>query len=147
MDRRLLIVPLALLAPACLAAQSQDVFRCTSATGRVTYQQARCPSADEERRVDVSPANPAVDPTERERLLKQGEELDRRLEARAAAERAERKEREERDARERMAQAREQRAAPVEPMIYVVPGWWRPAYRQPAQSLTAPRRQTRDNKP
>lgn len=146
MDRRSLILPLVFLAPACFAATAQDVFKCTGPDGRVTYQQARCPSSDDERQVDVSPANPDYDPSGRERVLKQEEQLDRRLEARAAAERAERKDREERDARERLVKAQEQRAAAAEQPVYIAPGWWRFGLRPPAppSSLSMARRQSHD---
>jgi len=85
MNRRSIFLPMALLAPVCLAAPAQDVYKCTGADGRVTYQQARCATSDEERRVDVSPANPDYDLSSRDRTLKLEEELDRRLQARAAA--------------------------------------------------------------
>jgi hypothetical protein len=137
-----LLLPLA-------AVQAQDVFRCTDLHGRVTYQQARCSSTDDERKIDASPANPDYDPSARDRVLKQEEDLDRRLEARAAADRAERKEREERDARERLVAAQEQRAKAVEQPVYVLPGWPRFARRpgEPPASLSMSRRQSQDNRP
>ena len=149
MNRRLIFLPLALLAPACLAAPEQDVYKCTGADGRVTYQQARCATSDEERRVDVSPANPDYDLSSRDRTLKLEEELDRRLQARAAADSAERKEREERDARERLVAAQELRAKTAEAPAYIVPGWSRFPRRppEPPNSLSMARRQAHDNRP
>ena len=138
-----------LLACACTCAGAQDVFRCTGPDGRITYQQAKCPWTDAERKVDVTPANPSFDPSSRERALKQEEALDRRLEAREVAERAERKEREERDARERMVAAQEQRARAAEQPVYVVPAWGR-FWRRPADpsvSLSTQRRTAQDNRP
>jgi hypothetical protein len=116
---------LAILAPA--AADAQDVFRCTAPDGRVTYQQAPCPKADEGRRIDATPANTDYDPAQRERLLKEGEEAGRRLEERAARDREEARLREE--ARQREAQlereAQEREAARDAP-VYVIGG---PGYR------------------
>lgn len=149
MNRRLIFLPFALLGPACLAAPAQDVYKCTGADGRVTYQQARCATSDEERRVDASPANPDYDLSTRDRTLKLEEELDRRLQARAAADSAERKDREERDARERLVAAQEVRAKAAEQPVYVVPGWGRFARRspEPPNSLSMSRRQAHDNRP
>ena len=149
MPMRALILPLAAFAAVCPDAQAQDVFRCTDSVGRVTYQQAKCEWGDAERKVDVTPANPSFDPSSRERALKQEEALDRRLEARAAAERAERKEREEREARERMVAAQEQRTRAAEQPVYVVPAWGR-FWRRPADppvSLSTQRRSAQDNRP
>jgi len=115
---------------------AQEVFRCTAPDGKVTYQQSPCPKATEERKVDATPANQDFDPSQRERLLKAGDEAGKRLEARAAADEAERKRREEareRDAqREREAQAREDAREPQ--YIYSGPpyGWGpRPPYPPP----------------
>lgn len=93
-------------------AAAQGAFRCTAPDGAVTYQQAPCPKASEERKVDTTPANTDFDPKGREQLLKQGEEAGKRLEARAAEEEAQRRRRAEQRAkeekREREAQAREE---------------------------------------
>jgi len=112
---------LATMAAAPVAAQ--EVFRCTSPDGKVTYQQAPCPKTGEERRIDATPANTDYDPAQRERVLKQGEEAGKRLEERAAREREEarlRAEEREREARrEREAQERE---AARETPVYIL-GW------------------------
>ena len=106
-------------------AHAQDTFRCTSPDGKVTYQQSPCPTSNEERKVDTTPANTNFDPRAREDLLKQGDEAGKRLEARAAADEAERKRRaeeRERDAqRERETQAREEARE-----IYATPNWRAP---------------------
>ena len=94
------------------AADAQQAYRCTDAEGRVTYQEHPCPSAASERKVDTTPANTDFDPAQRERLLRQGEEAQRRREERVAVEEAERqrqRERREREAQlEREAAAREE---------------------------------------
>jgi hypothetical protein len=104
---------------------AQEFFRCTSPDGKVTYQQAPCPKADAERRIDATPANTDYDPAQRERVLKQGEEASRRLEERAAREREEARLREEErrreEQREREAQAREA-AREVPAYFYPWPG-------------------------
>lgn len=119
--RGLLLVALATMAAARVPAQ--EVFRCTSPDGKVTYQQAPCPKTGEERRIDATPANTDYDPAQRERVLKQGEEAGKRLEERAAREREEarlRAEEREREARrEREAQERE---AARETPVYIL-GW------------------------
>ena len=123
------------LALASSPSWAQEVFRCTAADGKVTYQQTPCPKEAEARKVDTTPANSDFDPGQRERLLKAGDEAGKRLEARAAADEADRKRREEareRDAqREREAQAREEAREPQ--YIYSGPpgGWGRPPYPAP----------------
>jgi membrane protein involved in colicin uptake len=106
-----------------LDAGAQEFFRCTAPDGKITYQQAPCPKASEERKVDATPANTDYDPAQRERVLKQGEEASKRLEERSAKEEAERKRREEQrrqdEQREREARAREAAREPV--YIYTWP--------------------------
>ncbi|MBK7659501.1 MAG: DUF4124 domain-containing protein [Betaproteobacteria bacterium] len=100
------------LASVAVPAAAQQAYRCTDAEGRVTYQERPCPAAAAERKVDTTPANTDFDPAQRERLLKQGEEAQRRLEERIASEEAERqrqRERREKEAQqEREALAREE---------------------------------------
>lgn len=101
------------LAAAALAGEAgaQQAYRCTDDQGRVTYQERPCPAAADERKVDTTPANTDYDPSQRDRILRQGEEAQRRLEERNAREEAERqrqREIRERDAeREREQLARE----------------------------------------
>jgi len=105
-------------------AGAQEVYRCTSPGGSVTYQQSPCPKASEERKVDATPANTDFDLSQREKLLKQGEEAGKRLEARAAAEEAERRRRAEIRARDeqREREALEREAAREAPVyIYARP--------------------------
>jgi hypothetical protein len=113
-----------------LNAGAQEFFRCTAPDGSVTYQQTACPKASEERKVDATPANPDFDPAQRERLLKQGEEAGKRLDARAAKEEEERKRRAEERARdeqrERETRTREEAREPY--YIYVPPPGTRPPY-------------------
>jgi septal ring factor EnvC (AmiA/AmiB activator) len=118
-----------------LPAVAQEVFRCTSADGKVTYQQAPCPKTSDERKVDATPANTDFDLSKREQLLKQGEEAGRRLEARAAEERAEQQRRAEAAAqRERETQARED-AREYQDFIYARPPGWRPLPYPPQPTL------------
>ncbi|QJR13069.1 hypothetical protein DSM104443_04163 [Usitatibacter rugosus] len=121
------------LALAASPSWAQEVFRCTAADGKVTYQQSPCPKTDEARKVDTTPANSDYDPAQRERLLKAGDEAGKRLEARAAAEEADRKRREEQrerdEQREREARAREEAREPQ--YIYAGPPGWRPPYPPP----------------
>ena len=106
------MVALALGGPAA----AQEFFRCTSADGKVTYQEAPCPQTHQERRIDATPANTDFDASKRELILKQGEEAGKRLEERAAREAEEvRRRREEREREERLereAQERERCASP-----------------------------------
>ncbi len=121
---------------------AQETFRCTSPEGKVTYQQTPCPKSSDQRKVDTTPANTDFDPAARDKLLKQGEEAGKRLEARAAQEEAERRRRAEERAREeqreREAQAREEaRDAPA--YIYVPPGHRPPNNPWPAPPRPLPR--------
>jgi hypothetical protein len=111
-----------------LAAGAQELFKCTDAAGKVTYQQAACPGTATEKKIDATPANPAFDPEARERLLKQGAEADQRIKERAAQDNAERLEREAREekrlAREeqaRKAQDAEQQASYLAPPYLWIP--------------------------
>lgn len=140
-------VSLALLALAAMAgapAAAQQVYRCTSPDGKVTYQQAPCPKADQERKVDATPANTDFDASQREELLRKGEEAGKRLEERAAREAEEARQRREREERlEREALEREEMREPV--IIY---GGWpnRPVQPLPPRPLPprpAPRPQPR----
>jgi hypothetical protein len=113
------ILALALGGPAT----AQEVFRCTTADGRVTYQQAPCPKTDQERKVDATPANTDFDASKREQILKQGEEAGKRLEERAAREAEEAKRRrEEREREERLEREAQEREALREPAI-IYGGW------------------------
>ena len=130
--------PMGPFSPTCLVAAglaastafAQEAFRCTSPEGRVTYQQAPCPTSNAERKVDVTPANTTMDPSGRDDLLRKGEAAGKRLEARAAEEDAERArraaERERDEQREREAQAREEARE-----IYSTPAWGHPRYPWP----------------
>jgi hypothetical protein len=127
---------LAGLLPLCAgaSADAQEVFRCTGADGRVTYQQAPCPKGADEQRIDATPANPDYDPGQRQRILEQGEEAGRKLEAREAEEAKRRREAREREERlEREAQEREAAREPA-----VIYGW--PVHRpvQPPPRPTPP---------
>ncbi len=119
-------------------AAAQETFRCTTPDGKVTYQQTPCPKASEERKVDITPANPNYDPKAREELLKQGEEAGKRLEAREAAEEAARKQRALDAQREREAQQREE-ARDNPDFIYARPPGWRPGPYPPRPAHPAPR--------
>ena len=130
MRRRALKFLAAGIAGAASLVGAQETYRCTSPDGKVTYQQAPCPAANEERKVDVTPANTTVDPGKRDELLKKGEEAGRKLEARAAQEEAERQRRAEQRARdeqrEREAQEREEARE-----VYAAPNWRSPRYPWP----------------
>ncbi len=113
----------ALLASCVLAdvpAAAQQFYRCTSPDGKVTYQQAPCPKSDEERKVDATPANTDVDMSQREELLRKGDEAGRRLEERAAREAEEARLRRERE--ERLEREAVEREAMREPVI-IYGGW------------------------
>ena len=66
---------------ALAGAAHAEVFRCTSATGAVSYQEMPCPADQSVRRVDVPESYPAADVAERDRLFQREAALDRRLEA------------------------------------------------------------------
>jgi hypothetical protein len=147
---RVLAAGLTLLTLACAGnVQAQQAYRCTDAQGRVTYQQSPCPAAATERKVDTSPANPDYDPAQRERVLKQGEEAQRRLDERAAREEAERKrrqeEREREEQRERELREREEaREAAVNATYWpgnrpVTPSRPKPPRPQPKPPAPAPK--------
>jgi len=113
------IIILALGGPAT----AQEAFRCTSADGKVTYQQAPCPKTDQERRIDATPANPDYDMSKREQLLKQGDEAGKRLEERAAREAEEVRRRQEvREREERLEREAQEREAQRDPVI--IDGVW-----------------------
>jgi hypothetical protein len=127
------------LAPAA----AQQVYRCTSPDGKVTYQEAPCPKSSEERKVDATPANTDYDASQREELLRKGEEAGKRLEERAAREEAEARARRERLEREqqleREAIEREQMREPQ-----VIYGGWpnrpvQPVAPRPLPPRPAPR--------
>ena len=121
---------LAALACAALPAGAQEFFRCTSPDGKVTYQQAPCPKADESRKVDATPANPDYDPSQREKVLKQGEEAQRRLDERAKREaEEERRRREEREREEERARKLEREAQEREAAREVYVPYWLPGTR------------------
>jgi hypothetical protein len=135
------LVALALAGLGGAPAAAQQVFRCTAPDGKVTYQQAPCPKSDQERKVDATPANTDYDASQREELLRKGEEAGRRLEERAAREAEEARQRREREEqKEREALARE--AAREEPVI-VYGGWpnrpLQPAVPRPVPPRPAPR--------
>lgn len=102
-------------------ASAQEVFRCTGTDGKVTYQQAPCPGSSAEQKVDATPANTNFDPSQRERILKEGAEAEKKLEARSAKEEEERRrrqaQREAEEKRERELQAREE-AREYQPYLY-----------------------------
>lgn len=115
--------PYVILVASLLAAsgtRAQEFFRCTTPDGKVTYQQAPCAKTDAQSRIDATPANTDFDPGKRERILREGEEAGRRLEARAAEERAAAQRREE-EAQRREAEAQAREAAREEP-VYVIGG-------------------------
>jgi len=105
-----------LLGAAALPAHAA-IYRCTSPSGEVSYQQTACAGHDEARVVDVPESYPAADSAERERLFAREAALDRRLEAER-----------ERESREAMARAAAAAVAPApappeaEPQIgWIVP--------------------------
>lgn len=120
-----------LMALFATGSSGQAVFRCTGTDGKTTYQEAPCPKSSSEQKVDATPANPAYDPAQRERLLKEGAEAGKRLEARTAKEDEERSrrqaQREAEEKREREAQAREE-AREYAPTIYNWPPGQRPPW-------------------
>ncbi len=111
---------LAFSALAAAPAAAQQVYRCTSPDGKVTYQQAPCPKSDEERKVDATPANTDVDMSQREELLRKGDEAGRRLEERAAREAEEARRRRERE--EQLEREATECEAMREPVI-IYGGW------------------------
>jgi len=130
--------PCAILAgilPLCagISADAQEVFRCTGADGRVTYQQAPCPKGTGEQRIDATPANTDYDPGQRQRILEQGDEAGRKLEARAAED--EKRRREAREREERLEREAQEREAAREPAV--IYGW--PVYRPVKPSPRPPR--------
>jgi len=58
-----------------------EIFRCTSGSGAVTYQQDPCGASESARKVDVPSSYPAADITARERLFAREAALEQRLEA------------------------------------------------------------------
>lgn len=130
-------------------AQAQQAYRCTDAQGRVTYQQSPCPTTATERKVDTSPANPDYDPAQRERVLKQGEEAQRRLDERAAREEAERKRRQEEREREeqRERELREREEAREAAVNYYWPGIRPVAPSRPKPPTSAPKPPASSPKP
>ena len=56
MTRKTLMAGIIVAGLAALPAPAQEVFRCTSPEGKVTYQQAPCPKVDEGRKIDATPA-------------------------------------------------------------------------------------------
>ncbi len=102
----------AALACAVLACPARaDIYRCTDASGAVTYQQSACDAPDA-KRLDIAESYPPVASGERERLLAREAALDRRLEARR-----------ERESREALARAALQAAvAPVPEAAAPEPG-------------------------
>ncbi|HEX4762863.1 MAG TPA: DUF4124 domain-containing protein [Usitatibacter sp.] len=132
---RIWIAAAGLLASDALA---QEAFRCSAPDGHVTYQQTPCPTSNEQRKVDVTPANTTVDPGKRDEILKKGDEAGKRLEARAAADEAERKrraaERERDEQRERETQAQEESRE-----VYATPYGRYPRYPWPVPPNPNPR--------
>jgi hypothetical protein len=104
MDRAAFLLALAfvLAAPAAHA----EVFRCTSGSGSVTYQEIPCGGGERLQIVDLPASYPAPNTAERDRLFQREAALDQRLEARR-----------ERDAREAVARMSQPivQAAPQEP--------------------------------
>ena len=113
MQRSFLLV--AFLCATAFAARA-EIYRCTAASGAITYQEIPCPSsASRTATVDIPAAFPEVNRMERDRLLARADALEERLVKRAQIEAAERMAREERLARERellaVREAQAQRAA------------------------------------
>jgi hypothetical protein len=80
--RRERLAGLAALAAVLALPVGAEIFRCTSPTGAVSYQQASCPESDVSRVVDVPSSYPNADPAQRRQLFAREAALDRRLEAR-----------------------------------------------------------------
>ena len=131
-------IPVALSGLFATDSPAQEAFRCSSPDGRVTYQQTPCPTSNEQRKVDVTPANTTVDPGKRDEILKKGDEAGKRLEARAAADEAERKrraaERERDEQRERELQTQEEARE-----VYATPYGRYPRYPWPLPPNPGPR--------
>ena len=109
-------------------AGAQEFFRCTGPDGKVTYQQTSCAATSVEQKIDATPANTDYDPSQRERILREGAEAGRKLEARAAKEEEERRKREEQRAldEKRESEARAREEAREQPYYYAWPAGSRP---------------------
>ena len=98
-----------------------EVFRCTSASGAVSYQELPCGAGETLRVVDVPAAYPAPNTAERDRLFQREAALDQRLEAQ--------RERESREAIVRMSQPVPPQAEPQEPQFaWIYPPVMRPHF-------------------
>jgi len=110
---------------ALAGAAHADVFRCTSATGAVTYQEVPCAADQAVRLVDVPERYPAANLAERDRLFQREAALDRRLEAE--------RERESRETLARLSRPVPAEAQSPEPQaVLFVPAQLRPS-RRPAR--------------
>ena len=124
------LVLAAFLVTLAVQAGAQEVFRCTGGDGKVTYQQSPCPAASAQQKVDATPANTDYDPAQRERILKEGAEAGRKLEARAAKEEEERARRQaQREADERREQEAKLREEARDYPVYIYN--WPPGQRPP----------------
>lgn len=124
---RALFAPLAHIALlttlAAAPGAAQQVFRCTSPDGRVTYQEAPCAKSDQERKVDATPANTDFDAAQREELLRKGDEAGKRLEERAAREAEEARQRRERLEREQQLEREATEREAMREPVFVYGGW------------------------
>ena len=109
----------ALMMGACFAAiaspslAAAEIFRCTAASGAITYQEIPCPASAPGRATDIPAAYPGINSAERDRLLQREALLEARLLKRAEIDAAERIARDDRIARERELQPQIQPTAPA----------------------------------
>jgi hypothetical protein len=70
-----------LAASACLDAGAAEIFRCSTPSGSIAYQQFPCAPNNDAGKVDVPSAYPDVDVAARDRLFQREAGVDQRLEA------------------------------------------------------------------
>lgn len=127
--RTLLALALAALA---VPAAAQSVFKCTTAEGRVTYQEVPCDTGRVQRRVDLGPSRDALNATEARRELERdfyqsGSELSGRFANDARDRERDRWQKDLRDREELVRRAREE-ALRVPPELQPwMPPWGFPA--------------------
>ena len=128
---------------ACVA-QAQ-IYRCTSATGAVAYQELPCGAAEQGGTVNIPAAFPEANVSERNRLLQREAALDARLLERARIESAERIAQSELATREKEAKAMREAAElaaqqPVYPAYVAGPVYRGPRVRHHQAPFLPPRR-------
>jgi hypothetical protein len=118
MGIRLLAVAALVVAPS-LAWAAPEIFRCSTPSGSISYQELPCAPNNDAGKVDVPSIFPEIDLAARERLLQREAALDHRLEA--ERERLSREEMTRISARAQVAAAQAAAAPAVEP-VYAA-GW------------------------